>query len=280
MTSEKGENALLAARAAAERETEDAKERNRLWWERLPMTYVDWERANRVPTSLDQYAAMEKTLLAASPFLREHFDFAALKGQEVLDLGCGAGVLSALLAKNGARVTAADITDQGVRLTRRNARTQGLDIKVVRTDAENLRLGDATFDYVLSWGVLHHVPQTERALGEVARVLKPRGRGLIMVYHKRSLFYYLKGIIWLVFKGKIFKGHTLKTVQDFYVDGYYHRHFTKAELARSLRGAGLEPEETFATQQQQKILPFVPAPLDRFLKRRLGWYLVARFSKP
>lgn len=273
-------NAFERARSEAVQNSADLQERNRLWWEKMPMTYGDWQADDRkVPETPGDFRSIEHILLSASPFLREEFDYDALAGKDVLDIGCGSGVLSCLMARRGARVSAVDITDQGVRMCARNASVQGIEVKVVRGDAERLPLADDSFDYVLSWGVLHHSSDTERAVREVGRVLRPGGRGLIMVYHKTSLFYYLKGLWWLIARGKIFSGHTLKSVTNFFVDGFYHRHFTAGEMEACLRQGGLTPKSVFATQQQEPILPLLPGFLDKPLKRRFGWYLVAEFAK-
>jgi hypothetical protein len=100
-----------------------------------------------------------------------------------------------------------------------------------------------------------------------------------MVYHRSSLVYYLKGLYWLVVKGKILRGHGLRSVQDFYTDGYYHRHYTRSELAAALRAAGLVDVRTAVTQMEKKILPRIPAWLDARLKERFGWLLIAEFAK-
>lgn len=268
-------------REAVDGETLSAQERNRLWWEKMPMTYVDWDSPDRAARMAEHFAHAEQVLLGASPFLRECFDWKALAGLDILDLGCGSGVLSCVAARHGARVTAADLTDEAVRMARANAESQNLSVNVVRTDAEKMGFAEASFDYVLSWGVLHHSSNTEQALREVGRILRPGGRGLMMVYHKASLFYWLKGLFWLIFKGKIFQGHSIESVQDFYVDGYYHRHFTGSELAASLAQGGLRAVKVYATQQQEPILPGLPSGrLDEWLKHRFGWYLVAEFEKP
>lgn len=273
-------NPFVATRNEAGRAAHSAQDRNRMWWELKPMTYAPWEEDDRLPQDAAAFEAMEQYLLAKSPFLRERFDAAAQNGRRVLDLGCGSGVLSCLLAKHGAEVTAVDITEQGTRLARRNAALRGLPIRVVRTDAEAMGLADESFDFVLSWGVLHHSESTERALAEVRRVLRPGGRGMMMVYHRNSLVYYLKGLYWLLLRGRMFRGESLDSVTDRYADGYYHRHFGRHELAACLRGAGLEPVRLTATQQQEPILPGLRGKLDEALKARLGWYLVAEFVRP
>ena len=273
-------NRLTEARGHAERAAADAQAKNRLWWERMPMTYADWQAEDRLPETGEDFRAMRAYLLAHSPFLRERFDFAGLAGRRVLDLGSGSGVLSCLLAEAGAEVTAVDLTEAAVLLTRCAAEYWRVPVRAVRADAENLGFADGAFDYVLSWGVLHHSRDSERAFREVARVLHPGGAGLVMVYHRTSAVYYLKGLWWLIARGKVLSGHSLASVQDFYTDGYYHRHFTRRELAHALGASGLSVARITVTQMQKKILPLVPGPLDRWLKSRIGWLIIAEFTRP
>ena len=268
-----------ATRDTSNENASNENDKNRLWWETMPMTYKSWEEDNRRLNTLEDFIQAEEVLFSNSPYLREKLNFSAYSSKKVLDLGCGSGVLSIALAKNGADVTAVDLTETATKMTQLNANLQKLNIKVVRADAENLAFADETFDYIISWGVLHHTENPEQAFNEVSRTLKTNGTGLIMVYHKSSIFYYLKGLIWLFLKGKIFKGYTLKTVIDFYVDGYFHRHFTKQELRESLNKSSLKSLNVFATQQEQKILPFIPKRLDKFLKYHFGWYLISAYKK-
>ena len=279
MKNKKDNGVFMATRNTLKEDATKGNMRNSLWWERMPMTYKNWEGLDRQLESIEDFNHAEKVLFSNSPYLREQYKFSTFSGKKVLDLGCGSGVLSVVLAKNGADVTAADLTENATKMTQRNAMLQNLNIKVVRTDAENLAFANKSFDYVLSWGVLHHTENTERAFNEVSRTLKDNGTGLVMVYHKSSIFYYLKGLIWLFLKGKVFRGYNLRTVIDFYVDGYFHRHFTKQELSESLRQANLIVQNSFATQQEQKILPFIPKWLDLFLKFHFGWYLISTFKK-
>ena len=273
-------NQIFDVHSEVEQSAKNHQDRNRLWWERMPMTYAAWDASDRLPQGKADYEAIEAYLLQRSPFLSEFFVHTDFTGRQVLDLGCGVGVLSCLLAGKGATVTAVDITAQAVGLTAANATARTLPVRIARVDAEAMAIGDASFDYVLSWGVVHHSPNTEQALREVARVLKPGGQGLIMVYHRSSLVYYLRGLYWLLARGKILRGHTFESVQDFCVDGFYHRHFGKTELAACLKAAGLEPVRIVATQQDNPLIPGLRGPVDRFLKKRFGWYLVAEIRRP
>ena len=273
-------NPFTSTRAAVDEDTANSQERNRLWWERMPMTYADWHADDRLPVDAEEFKQIETRIFAASPFLRQWFDRMDFQGQKVLDVGCGSGALSCRLAKMGARVTALDITEAAVALARRNARAQGLDVDIVRMDAEDMVLPPASVDFVFSWGVLHHTDDIGAAFREVSRVLKPGKSGLVMVYHRASAVYYLNGLKWLLVKGKLFRGHTLRSVQDFYTDGYYHRYLRRHEIAGLLAGAGLTARRIGVTQYQKSILPFIPGWLDRALKARFGMCLVAEFDKP
>ncbi len=258
---------------------DDTQDSNRLWWEQLPMTYADWDSQDRIPVTDIDLQKIETEVLGLSPFLRTRFDFSRFKDQTVLDLGCGSGVFSCLFAKNGANVSGIDLTEAGVKMAKRNASSQGLDASIIRMDAENMAFDNDSFDYVFSWGVLHHTKHMNVALSEVHRILKSGGKGLMMVYHKNSVVYYLHGLYWLLFKGKIFSGHGLESVQDFYTDGYFHRYLSKRGLANRLESVGLKPRQFHITQYQKKILPMIPVWLDTFLKSRFGMCLICEFEK-
>ncbi len=221
------------------KEVSDKQEKNRLWWESLPMTYVDWEGKERIPTTKEDFLKIEKEFLYGNPFVRDEFNFGGLKNKLVLEIGCGSGAASCLFAKGGAKITSVDITENGVNITKENARTQNLKLEVHREDAESLSFSANAFDFVFSWGVLHHSENTSRAFEEVSRVLKKGGGGLIMVYNKNSLRYYVNGLYWLLLRWKIFRGYDFERVQDFYTDGFYHRHFSPKELGKELERVGL-----------------------------------------
>lgn len=269
------DTADLAARA-----TGDRQGRNRTWWETKPMTYVDWAAEDREPETEQDFLSLQEYVLRTGPWLKDWFTRQDLTGLRCLDLGSGSGLFSSFLARSGGAVTALDLTEAGVKLTRRTNRFFGTDVDVVRGDAENAPFSDGAFDFVYSWGVLHHTSDMDRAMAEMSRMLKPEGRGMMMVYHKTSVVYYLHGLFWLFVRGKLFKGHGLASVQRFYTDGFYHRYLTRAELGAKLAAVGLRPTAFHVTQYEKKILPGIPAAIDAFLKRRFGMCLVAEFEKP
>ncbi len=131
--------------------------------------------------------------------LRKHMavvemPLAELAGKQVLEVGPGAGGHSALFAKHGAVMTSLDITPARARATEAKFRLMGeiaAGCHAVNGDSENLPFADATFDIVYSNGVLHHTLDTEKAIAEVFRVLKPGGQAVIMLYCKSSWHYWI-----------------------------------------------------------------------------------------
>jgi len=119
---------------------------------------------------------------------------AELAGKRVLEVGPGAGGHSALFAKYGAVMTSLDITPARARATEAKFRLMGEragHCHAVNGDSETLPFADGTFDIVYSNGVLHHTLDTEKAIAEVLRVLKPGGQAVIMLYCKSSWHYWI-----------------------------------------------------------------------------------------
>ena len=118
---------------------------------------------------------------------------AQLSGKAVLEVGSGAGSHSAMFALHGAHVTSVDLTLDRVRATAVKfalLQPSANGCIAVQGDAEGLPFGDNAFDIVYSNGVLHHTNDTEAALAEVYRVLKPGGKAVIMLYCKSSWHYW------------------------------------------------------------------------------------------
>ena len=94
-----------------------------------------------------------------------------------LDLGCGTGSLTVLLARRGLKVTAFDHSPDMLAVARSKTDAEGLSETVTFSegDIRSLPVPDASFDVVTCQRVLHHVPEADAVIAEVARVLKPGG---------------------------------------------------------------------------------------------------------
>jgi ubiquinone/menaquinone biosynthesis C-methylase UbiE len=107
----------------------------------------------------------------------------------ILDAGCGTGAHSARLARRGFRVEAVDFSENILDQARANLQAQGLDgrVHLQRESLTGLSFHDGQFPAILCWGVLMHVPDVERAVAELARVLAPGGTLVISESNIRSL---------------------------------------------------------------------------------------------
>lgn len=155
---------------------------------------------------VDRY---ERNRAAFEPFIAEFADYGAYAGRRVLEIGIGGGADYTKFALAGADIQGIDLTEAAVAYVRERLARMGRSGAVRTADAENLPFADGSFDLVYSYGVLHHSPDTERALAEAYRVLKPGGELKVMVYSDFSM----TGIMLWAIHG-LLKGRPLRSQRD------------------------------------------------------------------
>lgn len=159
----------------------------------------------------DAYEAQARKRYDLEPFIEEFADFEGSRGLDVLEIGVGLGADHQRFAEAGARLVGIDLTERAVEHTRRRLQQFGLESDLRVADAEALPFADASFDVVYSWGVLHHSPNTEKAIDEVWRVLRPGGVARVMIYHKYSMVGYM---LWLRYG--LLRGRPWRTLTEIY----------------------------------------------------------------
>lgn len=97
-------------------------------------------------------------------------------GLSCLDIGCGPGIFSILLAGMGHSVTGVDYAVNMVEQAKKNADAEGVKIELMQMDAQALNFPDESFDYIVSRNLVWNLEQPEQAYAEWLRVLKPGGR--------------------------------------------------------------------------------------------------------
>jgi SAM-dependent methyltransferase len=172
--------------STAKEASQSLKERVRDFWQAHPCgtKFTDAPEGSRL-----FFERVEAHRYAKEWHIPAAADFAGARGLQVLEIGCGLGTDGAQFARAGADYTGVDLTEAAVSLARRNFELQNLPGEFRTADAENLDFAADTFDLVYSHGVLHHTPDTARAIQEVHRVLKPSGRAVVMLYHRDSYNY-------------------------------------------------------------------------------------------
>ena len=162
------------------------KERVRAFWQANP---CGTKFADAEPGTRRFYELVEAHRYDKEWHIPAAADFAATRGLRVLEIGCGLGTDGAQFAKAGADYTGVDLTEAAVELARKRFELFNLPGAFRTADAENLEFNDETFDLVYSHGVLHHTPDTARAVREIHRVLKKNGKAIVMLYHRNSYNY-------------------------------------------------------------------------------------------
>jgi SAM-dependent methyltransferase len=110
--------------------------------------------------------------------------------KRVLEIGLGEGSDSERLIRNGASWTGIDLTAESIERVKTRLTLRGLPYDGLQQGSVlELPFEDDTFDVVFSHGVLHHVPDIQRAQSEICRVLRPGGELVVMLYARWSLNY-------------------------------------------------------------------------------------------
>ena len=157
---------------------------------------------SRMPIGADEFFRESEAIrYRLYPYLPDVAGFDRWVGCRVLEVGTGMGVDHVRFGRAGACLARVDLTPLHLEVTAARLRREGLASELVRADAEALPFPDASFDHVYSCGVLFLVPEIQRAVDEIYRVLRPGGEVLVMLYHKTSFHYYLKtlastGLVW------------------------------------------------------------------------------------
>ncbi len=137
--------------------------------------------------SKEDYTKHASTRYTLEPEILKFADFKSFESKKVLEIGVGLGADQQKIVESGAISWGIDLTPRAINHTKRRLELNNLISNLQVSDAENLPFENDFFDIVYSWGVLHHSPDTPKAISELYKVLKPGGYAKIMVYHKKSI---------------------------------------------------------------------------------------------
>jgi ubiquinone/menaquinone biosynthesis C-methylase UbiE len=128
----------------------------------------------------------------SEPYVKKVLDKVVIPDKKILEVGCGQGIEFVQNLEKGMDMTGLDYSKDSIAKTKKHI-TQKFKydknngkFPLLRGDAENLPFQDSLFDIVYSIGVLHHTPNTQKAINEIHRVLKNDGMSVVMLYHKLS----------------------------------------------------------------------------------------------
>jgi 2-polyprenyl-6-hydroxyphenyl methylase/3-demethylubiquinone-9 3-methyltransferase len=153
-----------------------------------------------------------------------------LDGLTIADIGCGGGLVAEPLARLGAQVTGIDPGEENIAAARAHAAAQGLPIEYRAGASQDLAAEGRSFDCVIAFEVIEHVPDTRDFLKSCAALVRPGGLMLLSTINRTA------------------KAYMLAIVGAEYVLGWlprgthrWDRFVTPAEMDEGLRAAGLHP---------------------------------------
>ena len=242
----------------------ELKDDVRRHWQATPCGHP---HARSAPGTREFFAEVDERRYRLEPFVPSFAAFERWRGRRVLEIGVGLGSDFVRFVRAGADATGVDLTQAAVELVRRRLELEGLAADLRVADAEALPFDDGSFDLVWSWGVLHHTPDTRRAVDEVRRVLRPDGEARLMLYSRRSFF---AAGLWLRYA--LLRGRPWRSFADVigkHLESPGTKAFTQAELERLFASFGSVDTMRFVTPYDRR----VAGPLASLAGPRFGWFV-------
>jgi 2-polyprenyl-3-methyl-5-hydroxy-6-metoxy-1,4-benzoquinol methylase len=269
------------------------KDNSKSVWGASPAGWVYGENYER--GSKDFFdAVLQKRFSYELPWLDEMVQFKRFAGKSVLEVGCGAGYDAFQFCKAGAVYTGIDITPQNSSLARKHVSHYGFHPRFEEMDVERMTFNNE-FDFVFSFGVLHHTPNIEKALTNCYNALKPGGEIQVIVYNKWSIFYCLTTVCWEWVLRRNFLKRSLaeqRSLIEYSVSSAKPlvNVYSKREIQKLIKQAGFKITKTHIAKLVAQDLPmirfvarsykYIPQRLLTAIGTYFGWYVSVRAFKP
>lgn len=219
----------LKNQTASEIQGEKLKGEVREFWNRQA---CDTHIAEAPKFTRDYFEEIESFRYSDQPCIHAFAQFPRYHGKRVLEVGVGAGTDFIQWLRAGAKASGIDLTQEAVDHVGNRVQIYGLPApeKLLVGDAENLPFPSDTFDLGYSFGVLHHSADTEKAISELVRVVRPGGEVKIMLYNSRSICAINAWVKHALLGGKPWK--SLAWALWHHVESVGTKAYTCAEVAR------------------------------------------------
>lgn len=253
------------------------KQIQKYWSENVPG--LDKAIEQFKPGTLDFYKSVDSYRYHNESYLPPLLDSVAESGKKVLEIGFGLGTDLRYFSKKGMNTFGVDLSFSNAAFANKGFAVARLKGKAFTADAENLPFKNESFDLVYSCGVLHHTPDTRKAIEEIHRVLMKNGKILIILYHKGLAYRWIS----LQYLLKRLWGHKTSK-EDLITKKYDHTPLSKMyskEEARLMFSKFKNIEINFATfggVKESKKLWWIYYLLNAFpfLMNKLGSFLIIK----
>jgi ubiquinone/menaquinone biosynthesis C-methylase UbiE len=221
----------------ADSESENDKSKVHDFWNRRR---CDTHIAASPKHSRDYFEEIETFRYRDQPCIHAFAQFTRYHGRRVVEVGFGAGTDFIQWLRAGAIATGIDLTPEALDNLTHRIQVYGLPApESIRVgDAENLPFEANSFDLGYSFGVLHHTPDTEKAIAELVRVVRPGGEIKIMLYNLYSLCVFKVWVKHALLRGRPWKGLRFTTAN--HIESAGTKAYTRGELKRMFAALPLE----------------------------------------
>jgi ubiquinone/menaquinone biosynthesis C-methylase UbiE len=259
-------------------QNENLKQEVRDFWNRQS---CDTQFAEAPKFSREYFEQIEMRRYKDQPCIHAFAQFTRYHGKRVLEVGFGAGTDFIQWLRAGAIVSGVDLTREALDNLTQRIQVYGLpqpeNIRV--TDAENLPFESNSFDLGYSFGVLHHTPDTEKALKELVRVVRPGGEIKIMLYNLHSICAFKYWVKYALLRGKPWKSR--RWAMWNHMESIGTKSYTRTDLRKVFSELPLESIRVCTEINSADYLAFSGAkPINLFCRMLLrfggynpGWHL-------
>jgi SAM-dependent methyltransferase len=218
-------------------QTPELKARVREFWNRES---CDTQVASSSKFSLEYFQEIESFRYLDQPFIHAFAQFTRYHGKRVVEVGFGAGTDFIQWLRAGARASGIDLTPEALENLTHRIQVYQLPApeQIAVADAEELPFASDSFDLGYSFGVLHHSPNTEKAIAELVRVVRPGGEIKIMLYNRHSVFVFNRWIKFGLLRGRPWQ--SLKSILWHHMESVGTKGYTGPELFSILNQLPLE----------------------------------------
>jgi ubiquinone/menaquinone biosynthesis C-methylase UbiE len=206
-----------------------SKEEVRRFWNQQS---CDTQVATSEKFSREYFEQIENFRYRDQPFIHSFAQFTRYREKKVLEVGFGAGTDFIQWLRAGAHASGIDLTQEALTNVTRRIEVYNLPdpAQLAVSDAENLPFTSNTFDLGYSFGVLHHSPDTQKAVEQLVRVVRPGGEIKIMLYNRRSIYAINQWIKHALLKGRPWK--SISWTLHHHMESLGTKAYTRSELMR------------------------------------------------